>query len=569
MKNNSKSPFLGDPNQGIYNAAVKQYKDTEIRKINFHIVFSLAELIKRMFGPKGLNKMLIRPKGEVLITQKGSKVIPFFKTRLPITQLLSNLIETQEKLCGDGTKSVILLTAFLLEKAKKLLELGIAPQTINIGLLFAIKKALDTLETSVVPINKNSEGYLKDLLRSIMMNKLSFQAKEYFIDLILNSMENLIRNNLKDFDFSNIKFRKVVGKSIKESELINGMVIYKNRSNPKAPTYIKNPKILLIRRNLDFFIPDNVKLNREIIIQNPTEYNHFLQFNTKFYRQIAENLKKHGIDAIFCQKKMNTYFIEYCADIGILALELFGDEEINTLSKLLKIPIISNITNFSEHDIGIADELRFKKLTNDEILLIKSSQTPIFTFLLRGGNNYILEELEECLHSALKVTIQTMKDQKVLPGGGALESEIADVLKKYSLTFYDRLQYVLFEFGTAFENLPAFLILNSAGDPLELIPNLRKAHASGQKYFGFNCYSQSIQNVVNQGILDGYQVKKHLIKIAGEVARQIIRIDGLIMVTNKRLQETLDAPGKAVKSQEHEDRLREFFKRTENKMFSE
>jgi chaperonin GroEL (HSP60 family) len=379
---------------------------------------------------------------------------------------------------------------------------------------------------------------------------------------------SLMCANIKDFDPANIIFRKLAGKGVSESKFINGMIIYKDRPNTKVPTRIDNPKLLLIRRNLDFFVSDNLKNPREIDIKDSSEYSNFLQFNMSYYENMAKNIKNRGINAIFCQKKVNKYFIDYCASIGIIALELVGEEELKKLSEITDANIISDPNIFSDEDVGTADLIEFRKITNDEMLFIHVGKSRVLTFLLRGGLKYIMEELEEVLETTFKVSIQTLKDQKILPGGGALECEIAFALKTYSKTFHDRLQYVIEEFGKAFENIPAFIILNSSADPLDLIPSLRKAHANGQMYDGFDCTSHSLVNVVNHGIFDGYKAKKHQIKIASEVARQIIRIDKMIMVTNPELQKKLDASTKASKAQEHDKRLRRYFKDKEEEMFT-
>ncbi len=243
---------LGDPNSGIYNESVSQSKGKDIIDINFNTTFYYAKLIKTMFGPKGLNKMLIDSSKNAKITQKGHKVVRHLKNRLPIVQLLMNLVETQEKLHGDGTKTVLLLTAFLLEKAKRLLNQGIPPQIINEGINLAIKKALEVLEDNIIILNEKSEDILKNLINSIMMNKISTYGKEVFIKYLLN-----LSAYSNEIEFSDILYRKIHGKSIKESELINGMIIYKEKPNVKIPKSIDHPKIILVKRNLDFFIRDN------------------------------------------------------------------------------------------------------------------------------------------------------------------------------------------------------------------------------------------------------------------------------------------------------------------------
>ncbi|MDD1778451.1 MAG: TCP-1/cpn60 chaperonin family protein, partial [Candidatus Helarchaeota archaeon] len=411
---------------------------------------------------------------------------------------------------------------------------------------------------------------LIDLLHSVLNDKLSHQENQFFIDLLLKNL--LIPDSLhllsKGFSSSDILFRKVHGKSIKESMILNGMIIYKNKPKSPLPDKITNPKILLINRSLDFFIPDNAKPIREINIKDPSEYDKFLRFNVTYYGKIADFLHQNGINAIFCQKKINPSLIDYCGIQGIIAMELIGEEEIKKLSKMLKVQVISDIQDFSEDEIGLADSIEFKKIANDEMLFISLQSSPIMTFLLRGGTNQVLEELEEILSSACRVAVQTIEDRKLLPGGGAYECQVARILKNYSNNFPGKLQYVIYELANAFENLPAFLILNSGGAPLDLIPQLRALHTNGQTHAGYDCHSNMVVNVINYGIFDSYKVKKHLLRLASEVSRQILRVDGLVMVFDRKLHEQLEAEGKQEKQKDYNEKLKKFFQKEEEGMFA-
>ena len=558
-----KKYVLGDPNLGIYNESISQSKNRDIRNINFNTTFYFAKLIKTMFGPKGLNKMLLDSSKNFIITQKGHKVLAHLKDRLPIVQLLINLVETQEKLFGDGTKTVLLLTAFLLEKAKKLLEKGIPAQIVNEGLSLGTKKTLEILENNVIEINENNKQYLGNIINSVMINRISTHDKKVFTDYLLR-----LANYSEEIEYSDILYRKVHGKAINESELINGMIIYKEKPNSKMPESIDEPKIVLIKRNLDFFIRDNLNMSRNIEISDPSEYDRFLSFSKDYYTKLSKDLSKLGINIILSEKKMNLFFIETCANLGMIALELVGEEEIKKLSKLLNLNVISDIQNIEEDEIGTAERAEFTKIARDEMLIISLKQSKIFTFLLRGGTKHVLDELEETIKTSTKVVIQTVKNNKVLPGGGALESEIACQLRKYASSFSNRLQLIILEIAKAYENIPGYLIKNSGLDPLDLVPKLRKMHVENQRYSGFDANANGLVNVFDRGIFDDYIVKKSLIKAASDAAKQIIRVNGLIMVKDRALHKKIEDHKTKFKSQKHEKRLKDYFKEKEEDLFS-
>ena len=563
---------LKNYNPKIYNDAVSSLGEKDVQVVNFDITRAIAKVIMSMFGPKGLNKMIIQYSNEPIITQKGDKVVKTFKNRIPITLMLLDLVKTQEKNCGDGTKTALLLTAFLLEKTREMLALGIPPQIINRGFSIAMNKALEILEDNVIQFDFQNEHQLVDIIKSVMNHKFTYHNKESHIALIVETLKNNTDLFFKshNFVFSDIIFRKVPGKSVNDSELINGMIIYKDKPNLSLPDKITNAGILLIQKSLDFFIPGNKELYpKEVEINSKEMLQEFSQFRNTYYGNLARLLKQKGVDVILCQKKIKPYFVDYCASIGIVALELVGEEDLKKLTKLLGVNAISSFSDLSNIKLGNADSVEFKKISGDEMFFIKIESSKILTFLIRGGIPPLMDELEEIFNGSLRVAIQTVKDKKLLPGGGALESEISQKLKDYAQNYSNTYQIVINEYAKAIENLPAHIIINSAAEPLDLIPQLRAAHSNGQKYMGFNCIVNDIVDVVKEGIYDGYFTKKQIIKIASELARQIIRVDSLIMVYNRKLYEQIEKEGKEVKSQKHQEKVRKYLNEKDESLFSD
>jgi len=531
---------------------------------------AIAQKIKTMYGPKGLNKMIIPFSNQSILTQKGYQVVKAFKSRIPITLMLINLVQSQEDRCGDSTKTALLLTAFLLEKAREMINQGISPQTINQGYSLALNKALEILENNIIGLNQNSEKRVKQIISSVMNNKLTMDSKDIFVKLIFQAIKLFSSISKNDFDFSNITFRRIQGESLNDSEVINGVIIYKNKPQFSLSNHILNPKILLVKKSLDFFIANNKEpYKKDVNINSVEKLKEFSSFRNNFYSNMARDLKQVGIDVLLCRKKINPSLVEYCTNLGITALELVGDEDLKKLSKMLDVPVISSFNSIISNDIGIADKVEFRKISNDEMFIIKKQNSPFFSFIIKGATPEILDELEEILSTSLRIAIDTLKDGKLLPGAGALECEINKQLKDYAKEFSNKYQYVIREYGRAFENFPAHLILNSGADPFDLIPQLRKAHSEGNSHSGFDCNNNVIIDVVESKIFDGYNSKKHAIKIASEMARQIIRIDDSIVVYDRKLHEKLEKESQAVKDIKNQERIRNYFKKNENKLLSQ
>lgn len=572
-----KKPKYGSIDSFIYNDAVIRVKNGEFRNLNFTEVKSIAHIIAPLFGPNGLTVLIKKDSNNYRITQKGYEIASTFTNKLPVVKILKKLVNSQQKNCGDGTKTVLLMTGLLIEKAQSLMEQGINAQIINKGYNLGMNIALEILDKySILLTNRNNEidgingrewnnDCLIKLIYSIFTNKISSEVVHHFLSLILRIVKDpkFLTAELNKFDFSNIFYRKIPGKSMLESELIHGFIIYKDKLDYLTPDSVTNPKIVLIQASIDYFSDENHKLSFCSEIEDAETYREFSTFQQEFYKKLAISFKEKGINVILCQKKCNEDFLNSCAALGIIAFDMVGEQEIKSMAKMLNVGLIGNINDISYNNIGIADLAEFRKLSNDQMLFIEKHDSPILTFLFRGGSNHVFDELKEMVETSIQVALQSMEDKKVLPSGGAIESEISYQIQKISNSYSSALQLVLYEYAKIFESLIGYIVINSGEDPLYIIPTLISDHAKKMNFNGFDANSKCIVDVMKCGIFEGYYTKKHAIKISTECARQIIRIDDLIMVYDRGLYDQIREVGKQGKMDKRNEQLRCYFKKHE------
>jgi T-complex protein 1 subunit alpha len=54
--------------------------------------------------------------------------------------------------------------------------------------------------------------------------------------------------------------------------------------------------------------------------------------------------------------------------------------------------------------------------------------------ILRGANDYMLDEMERALHDSLSIIKRTLESGSVVPGGGAVESALSIYLENFATT---------------------------------------------------------------------------------------------------------------------------------------
>ncbi len=68
------------------------------------------------------------------------------------------------------------------------------------------------------------------------------------------------------------------------------------------------------------------------------------------------------------------------------------------------------------------------------MVVISGSKNPkTVTILLRGSTYYLVDELERAVVDATRVVMDAMEDGQFVPGGGAVESELAVRLRDYAV----------------------------------------------------------------------------------------------------------------------------------------
>ena len=74
----------------------------------------VAEMIKTTLGPKGMDKMLVSPTGEIIVTNDGVTILEEMQIEHPAAKMMVDIARTQDMEVGDGTTTVVMIAGRLL-----------------------------------------------------------------------------------------------------------------------------------------------------------------------------------------------------------------------------------------------------------------------------------------------------------------------------------------------------------------------------------------------------------------------------------------------------------------------
>lgn len=102
------------------------------------------------------------------------------------------------------------------------------------------------------------------------------------------------------------------------------------------------------------------------------------------------------------------------------------------------------------------------------------------TVVLRGSTNQIVDEAERSLHDALSVLSQTVKETRVVLGGGCSETLMSCAVEEAARTVMGKQAIAVESFAHALRQIPTILADNAGYDSSDLVARLRAAHYEGK-----------------------------------------------------------------------------------------
>ena len=512
----------------VLKEGTKREKGKGAQSNNIMAALAISEAVKSTLGPKGMDKMLVDSMGDVVVTNDGATILKEIDVEHPAAKMIVEVAKSQDEECGDGTTSAVVLTGELLKHAGELLEQNIHPTVVCAGYKLAADKAKDVLNKIAMTIKPNDKKTLKDIATTSMASKGASGEKEKLaevvVDAVLNVQEKVDNNIFVDLD--NIQIQKKQGGGIANTEIIEGIILDKERVHEGMPKLVKNAKIALVNAALEV---KKTEVDARIQIQDPTQLQAFLDEEEGMLKKMVEKIKKSGANVLICQKGIDDIAQHYLAKEGIFSVRRAKKSDLEKLSKATGGKIVANLDGLTSKDLGYAGSIEEKKIGDDKMTFVTNCKNPkAVSILIRGTTEHVIDELERALHDALSVVKVALEDGKMTTGGGAAATEIAMSLRDYAPTVGGREQMAIEAFANAIEIVPKTLSENAGLDPIDMMLEVRSQHKKGNIHAGINVLVGKVDDMFKNNVLEPLRVSFQEIEASTEAANMILRIDDVI-----------------------------------------
>jgi archaeal chaperonin len=516
----------------IMQKGTEQTNGSVAQRNNISAAKAVGNAVKTTLGPLGMDKMLIDPAGNILITNDGVTILREIGIEHPAAKMIVEVAKTQESRCYDGTTSAVVLSGALLEQAERLLDKGIHPTTICKGFRIAKDHCMMELKEHSKKIYAEAEKEYGTDNVGLPPNKLSyFTAYSSLTGKSAEGIQNKLALLAQDVvgsveSIEDVRFTSASGTNEEDTWVSPGIVIERDLASPAMKRTIQTAKILLLDCAIE---PKKTNLDAQVQISNPAQVEEFLRQEEDAIRDMVELIHQSGADVVLTQKKIDDLALHFLKKHGISAIHSVKKSDLDSASRISGASIVSSLTNpISESDLGNCHFHVTDKYDYD-LVLITSDDSPIKTIVACGATTHVAEEVERALEDAIGVAWLMKGADQVLLGGGATQALLYNKLKM-NCRPDGRVQMAVDAFAEALLQIPSAIAENAGLDPVDELILLTKNSLTGKHaYFvDVDPSGDDANNALKQGIFEPLELHVQALTSATEAAVMVLRIDDVI-----------------------------------------
>jgi len=503
----------------------QRVKDKDAQEYNISAARGVAESVRSTLGPKGMDKMLVDSTGGVTITNDGVTILQTMDIDNPTAEMIVEVAQTQEDEAGDGTTSAVAIAGELLKNAEDLLEQDIHPTAVIKGFNLASEYAREQVDEVATQVDPDDTETLKSVAETSMTGKGAELDKDTLADLVVRAIQGVTveaDDGSHVVDLANLNIETRTGRAAGQSRLLSGAVIDKDPVHEDMPTDFEDANVLLLNDPIEV---EEADVDTAVNVESPDQLQRFLDQEEEQLRDKVDKIVESGADVVFCQKGIDDLAQHYLAKEGILAVRRTKKSDLTFLKNVLGAPIVSDLDSLTADDLAIGTVSRD---TEEGLFYVEGEDAHGVTLLLYGTTEHVVDELERGIQDAIDVVSTTVSDGRTLPGGGAIEVELASRLRDYADTVSGREQLAVEAFADSLELIPRVLAENAGLDAIDLLVDLRAAHEAGDTEAGLNVFSGEVENTTEAGVVETAHAKEQAIASAAEAANLVLKIDDII-----------------------------------------
>ena len=490
---------------------------------------AFGNLLSGTFGPNGLDKMMYKTTGEASITNDGAKIVAELLVRHPAAKAFVSLAESQENACGDGVTSCLLFASELMREGGRLLSRGVHPLILIEGYTAAHEIALNLLEEKRIDFT----GFDRDALLKVAKTSLSGTIADFEDDflakMVVDAVETIRFLEGKEVfaPYTNVRMSKRGEGNIRDSKLIQGLIIDQRLKLDKMPRHLDSGKLLALSCPLKI---ESSSRDADIEIESAEKFAEFLQAEDRIIQEKVDKILATNATFIACKDEVDDSILQALAEAGCIVMADLEGPGLQDIADTCNAWVIDHLDDIDQANLGSFDSVDVEVMEGSEgkrerIHLVVGKSAGIVTLDVYGTDGLSSEEAIRALFDSLRSVCLATEYKSTMLGGGNFHSHAASTIRMAGEAKAGRQRLAMDAYSRALELIPCVLLENAGEDKLDGLLELRAKNNAKDSCFGVDSDGEisdvSTVRLCTETVLSG-------IILAFETATTLLRIDQVI-----------------------------------------
>lgn len=496
-------------------------------------------------GPNGLNKMVINHLDKLFITSDASTIIRELEVQHPAAKLVVYASQAQEQEIGDGSNFVISFAGELLSNAESLLRDGLHTSEIADGYSKAATKALDIIDSLVIPGSEELDVRDKDLIATRIRGSVS--AKQHGLEdilcpLIAQACVTVCPKNPASFNVDNVRVVKISGGGVGDSSVVRGMVLLRGAEGTvKRATAAK---VAVFAQGID---TSSTETKGTVLIQDAKELTEYSRSEENKLGQLIQAVADSGAKVVVAGAAIGEMAMHFIEKHGLMAIRIPSKFDLRRFCRALGATALASLGAPRADELGYAGLLEVREIGGTNVTVLSQGEDAtdatadggvtaagvsggaVATVVLRASTSNLLDDVERAVDDGVNAYKALCRDSRSVPAGGALEIECARLLKAYGAKQAGLDQYAITQFANALEIVPRTIAENSGLNATDVVAALTAAHAEGNSTAGLDVNTGEPRDLSQDDITDLRSAKWWALRLAADAAVTVLKVDQIIM----------------------------------------
>lgn len=509
----------------------------------------ITTYLSTLLGPWGTYKLTVESEyGDPIVTQDAVRALRPVALDHPIVRLLYGVASDQRRSIGDGAVTATLLCGEVVRRCVDLAdERGIHPRSIERGLDVAGTVARTVVDETRQPLAlpADSHGQIEagdgpsDRYRGTVRTAVAsrfLDRQDHYVPLVERTVDALARDArqtpngiaISVDDRTHVLARK--GRSRDDSQVFDGVLIEKEVLNLHRKR-VEDARVAVVDQKLYLeTITDEDETALRATVTTPDELDALRAAADRIHERLTRPLLDMGTTALITRKGIDDRIADALQAAGVLVVRRAKPETVlESVAAATGGTVVGDVTTITPEDLGHAGVVEERRLGDLEFTLIGDCQDAAAVSVLTQAGTWLgSEDVEQSLEVVLDGVAAGLYEGSCVPGGGALEVQIASQLRERATAAGGRHALAIEAVADAFEAVVGALAENCGLDRLDTLAALRAAPGDETRGIVVTESARGVGDVTEAGIYDPTRAKRSAFDAAIEAAGYALTVDQVV-----------------------------------------